>query len=232
MVGGNIISPINKKTGISFQEKFYLSKEVSIKYYEGIIWGAMMGSFGGCYSIRKDMICDIPVDKLYMDDFYITLKVLENKGKAISEINAIAYEDVSNIIAEEFRRKIRISLGTIPILLQYFKVWLFPRTGIGFCLLSHKVIRYLGPILLIISFLSNLFIININIFFKISFILQFYFIFINPIIDILLKKLNCNIKLLRFITHFYFMNWALLLGMIKYFNSNNINSWKPTERNQ
>jgi hypothetical protein len=75
-----------------------------MKYKEGVVWGAMMGAFGGCYAIRKNYFKPTP-DTFIVDDFYITMSVLEQGGKAITALQATCYEDVSNKIKEEFRRK-------------------------------------------------------------------------------------------------------------------------------
>jgi hypothetical protein len=53
-----------------------------------------------------------------------------------------------------------------------------------------------------------------------------------PLFDQGLKKLNIHLKLLRFATHFYLMNWALLKGLIWYMKGVETNVWKPTQRNQ
>src|SRR6185437_15691809 len=110
LVGGNILNPEFKKTGISFQEKKYLERENRIKYLEGISMGAMIGAFGGCYSIRRNLFVAVPLNWL-VDDFYIGMQVLRQGKKTINELSAICTEDVSNKIMEEFRRKVRISAG-------------------------------------------------------------------------------------------------------------------------
>jgi len=53
-----------------------------------------------------------------------------------------------------------------------------------------------------------------------------------PIADEILKKMNIHISLLRFISHFYLMNLALLIGFIKYAKGVESNVWKPTQRYQ
>ncbi|MDD3630821.1 MAG: glycosyltransferase, partial [Bacteroidales bacterium] len=67
---------INESTdGITLPEQQYISLESKIKEYEGCIWGKTMGSFGGCYAMRKDLFSPIPEDKLIMDDLYICLNI-------------------------------------------------------------------------------------------------------------------------------------------------------------
>ena len=132
LVGGNIVNYGESKDGISFQEKAYINRENRIKYMEGVVWGTMIGAFGGCYSIRKKYYAAVP-PKFFMDDFYITMNVLENKGKCINELEALCREDVSNKISEEFRRKIRISIGNFQNLMRYRKLLWPVFSGLSFC---------------------------------------------------------------------------------------------------
>ena len=63
-----------------------------------------MGAFGACYAIRKELFDPIPANFL-MEDFYITLRVIEAGYAAKCDLQAIAYEDVSNSWREEFKKK-------------------------------------------------------------------------------------------------------------------------------
>jgi hypothetical protein len=53
-----------------------------------------------------------------------------------------------------------------------------------------------------------------------------------PLIDYLLRKLNIHIVFLRFITHFYSMNLALLAGFFKFIKGSETNVWQPTQRKE
>lgn len=229
-VGGNIINPIFKSDGISYQEKSYLTRENTIKYQEGILWGTMIGAFGGCYSIRANNYTPVPQNFL-MDDFYISMNVLENKKKAINELDAQCIEDVSNKIEEEFRRKVRISAGNFQNLNRYKALLWPPYTGLAFCFLSHKVLRWYGPVLLLLAFICSLFLCFFSNFY-LYFVLLQVLLFISPVIDKILKAIGLHIKLLRFATHFVLMNLALLKGLIWYLQGVESNVWKPTQRNQ
>lgn len=229
-VGGNILNPVFKSDGISFQEKSYLTRENNIKFQEGLIWGAMIGAFGGCYSIRGSYYMPVPQNFL-MDDFYISMSVLENKKKAINELDAHCFEDVSNKIEEEFRRKVRISAGNFQNLNRYKGLLWPPFTGIAFCFLSHKVIRWYGPILLLLAFLCSLVLCFFSNYYSFFVLLQIL-LFSSPILDKALKSVGIHIKLLRFATHFVLMNVALLKGLIWYIQGVESNVWKPTQRNQ
>lgn len=229
LVDSNMINRGLKKEGISVQEKTYIQSEVAIKNAEGILWGSMMGPFGGCYAMRKKYFKEVPANFL-VDDFYINMKTIEQGGRCINEIDARVYEDVSNNLSEEFRRKIRISTGNFQNLFAFFSL-LLRFNGIAFSFLSHKVLRWLGPLFIVFGMVAT---------FVLSFSFQHYriffytgiIIFTIPIIDILLKKINIHNRYLRFVTHLLGMNLALFIGLIKYAKGVNTSIWEPTKRNQ
>ena len=55
LVDSRMINEGIKKKGISRQESAYISMEVNLKHHEGLVWGTMMGPFGGCYAMRKNL---------------------------------------------------------------------------------------------------------------------------------------------------------------------------------
>lgn len=229
VVGANIINTNVKSSGISFQEKTYLMNENKIKYLEGVIWGAMIGAFGGCYAIRKELYRPVPKN-YFMDDFYITLMVISLGSKTINELEAICYEDVSNQLSEEFRRKIRISIGNYQNLVSFAHLLKKPWKGYSFAFWSHKVLRWLGPFFIILVLLLTILKAH-EPFYYYLLVLQVVLMLI-PFIDLFVRKINLHIILLRFITHFYSMNLALLIGFFKFLKGVNSNVWEPTKRFQ
>ena len=229
LVAANIINTGLRKDGISYQEHTYIKRENLIKHYEGLLWGTMMGAFGACYAIRANLFPVIPRN-FFMEDFYITLKVIQSGKKAIAEPDAIAIEDVSNEITEEFKRKIRISAGNFQNLGVFWPMLLKFYTGAGFSFLSHKVLRWLGPLFLIGAFISSIILFNTNTFYQLAFYLQLAGL-LTPLFDKLLSAVNLHIYFLRLLAYFYTMNLALLLGFIKYAKGIKSSTWRPTERN-
>jgi len=223
-VAANIIkvSPNNK--GIASQEKSYIAIENKIKHQESLRWNVVMGAEGGCYAIRKVSFSKVP-PKFFMDDFYITMNVIEQGKQIVFDKEAVCNEDVPTKSAEEFKRKVRISIGNFQNLMRY-KSLLFSFNGISFAFWSHKVLRWLTPFLLITAFISTYFLMFHDAYFKILFLLQL-FGFVTPVLDWLLRV---NIPLMRFVSHFYLMNLALLRGFIIYVKGVESNVWQPTKR--
>ena len=230
LVDSNMVNIGIKKSGISLQEKTYISSEVKFKHAESKLLGMLMGPFGGCFAIRKSLFIPIP-ENFMVDDFFVCMNILKNGNLAINDLDAVVYEDVSNQISEEFRRKRRISMGNFINLFHFKKLLLKPFTKLGFIFLSHKVIRWFGPILLLLVLASNFILISDSIFYKIAFFSQLI-LFISPFIDLLLRKIGIHVLILRFVTHFYSMNLALFMGMIDYLTVNKKGVWEPTKRKQ
>jgi cellulose synthase/poly-beta-1,6-N-acetylglucosamine synthase-like glycosyltransferase len=227
-VASNVMNNGERVDGISHQEKGYIQRENLIKYYEGKIWGAMQGAFGACYAMRADCLPLIPKNYL-MEDFYISMHILQRGKKAICELKAICYEDVSNEIREEFKRKTRISTGNYQNLSVYWPL-LLKFDGIAFAFFSHKVIRWMGPFLILSMLLSSAILAVYSPFYLLVLMLLLLFL-VSPLIDKALKSIGFNIRLLRFVAYFNVMNWALLYGFYKYVQGVQTSAWSPTKRN-
>ena len=229
LVDSNIVNSGVQKNGISLQEKTYISTEVKFKHAESKIWEKLMGPFGGCFAIRKSLFSPIP-EHFLVDDFFVCMNILKNGSHSINDLEAVVFENVSNELSEEFRRKRRISKGNF-INLFHFRNLLNPFKQLGFIFISHKVLRWLTPLFLIMVFVSSYALISKSIFYQLSFVLQISLIIL-PFIDYILHKIGIHILVLRFITHFYSMNFAMLFGMFDYFFSSETGLWEPTKRKQ
>ncbi|MEZ4884033.1 MAG: glycosyltransferase [Chitinophagales bacterium] len=229
VVAANILNLEVKEAGISVQEKWYIQRENSVKYLEGVWGGCMMGAFGAAYALRAKYFEAVP-ENFIVDDFYLTLKAIEKGGLSIKEPNAVCYEDVSDDIFEEFRRKKRISSGNFQNLRTFLHLT-YPNQGkVAFCFWSHKVLRWLGPFFMLIALFSSGLLAFQNHFYALLLCLQIILYGI-PLLDYLLKKINIHFKILRFISYFQLMNVALLLGFFNYLKGIKSNVWKPTKRN-
>ncbi|MEM6379953.1 MAG: glycosyltransferase family 2 protein, partial [Bacteroidota bacterium] len=217
--------------GISQAENQYLSAEVKLKHWESQAWRKMMGPFGGCYMIRTDYFKPVPANFL-VDDFYIAMKVFEQKGQAINDLEAHCYEDVSHEIKEEYRRKKRISAGNFQNLLTFKHLWWPPFQLTNWIFFSHKILRWLGPFFLLGMMLGmGILATSNNLLMDLMFLLLVVGIFGVPILDWLLEKLGLNLYIFRGLRYFMLMNLALLEGFFKYLKGIKSNVWQPTKRN-
>ncbi|HQQ94485.1 MAG TPA: glycosyltransferase [Bacteroidia bacterium] len=226
LVAGNIIKESANNDGISFQEKTYLSFENLIKSAESNAFQLIIGAEGGCFAIRKELYSKVPSHYI-VDDFFLTLEVL-NKGKlAIFNAAALCSEDVNVDPAGEYRRKVRISSGNFQNL-AHFRKNLWPLWNpLPFVFWSHKVLRWLTPFLLIIALISSAFLAASSFWFTLIFLLQFLG-FLLPFADRMAEFKN---PVLKFISHFYLMNIALLHGFVRFCRGIKSSVWQPVKRN-
>ncbi len=225
-VCANIIKVSNVNAGIASQEKSYIAIENKIKYGESVMWQVVMGAEGACYAIRRENFSQVP-PKFYMDDFFITMNVIEQGKEIVFDTEAICYEDVPTQSSEEFKRKVRISIGNFQNLFRYKKLLLPFWKGAAFAFLSHKVFRWFTPFFLIAAFIvSCILALSLKSFVIIAALQLIGFLM--PVFD---KLLNINFNPLKFISHFYLMNLALFKGFLIFIKGVESNVWQPTKRN-
>lgn len=228
VVAGNIIYTRTSPSGISIPEWNFLARETRIKTIEGRVWGCTIGAEGGCYAIRTGLYSPVPKG-FAVDDFYISMKILEKGYRSLLEPKAVAYEDVADKLGEAFRRKVRISSGNFMNLKVFRKLLWPPFTGLFFCFFSHKVLRWFGPFALLVILATNIILAPRHEIYMATLMAQLGILAI-LIIDYLLRKIRFHIVFLRFITHFYSMNLALLLGFFKFLQRERTDVWEPTKR--
>jgi len=226
LVDTNMVNRGMKEEGISHQEKAYISREVSIKDRESRLWGAMMGPFGGCYAIRKEDYARVPSNFL-VDDFYINMRIFEKGKLAINDIRALVFENIPDELKVEFRRKVRIGTGNFQNLRKFWRLIFSARYGFAF--LSHKVIRWFGPFFLLIALTANIYLASQGKLY-LWILLGHLVIYLIPLLDWGLKKLNINIGPFRLATHFFSMNAALFIGFFRSLGKIHSGIWERTER--
>jgi cellulose synthase/poly-beta-1,6-N-acetylglucosamine synthase-like glycosyltransferase len=230
LVGGGIINENINRDGVSIQEKAFTSREFKIKMREGLIWGATIGVEGGIFAIRKKLYRPVPKG-FSVDDFFISMSVLRLRKKVILDTDVITHEDLPGLISEEYRRKVRIATGNFRNMRYFFKELLTPWKGASFAYISHKVIRWLGPFIMLLFLLSTILLYNRTSYELYNYALYATAIVISlPIIDFFLSKIGIHVVFLRFVRHFVTMNIALFHGFINNIGGITRDVWQPTNR--
>ena len=203
-------------------EMFYNNGELALKKGESVS-GNVIGAFGSGYAIRKELYTAVPKGFL-VDDFLIFCKVLLMGYKNVYAEHAITYMPIDSDSKTQFKRKLRISIGNFQNLkILYPLLNPFKYKG-AYSFLSHKVIRWIGPFLLISIFCIIFELSFKNTFFSYLLLLQFAF-YVIAILDLLLRKITSKSYFTSFIGHFVSMNFALLLGFLKFLTSKPDGTW-------
>ena len=228
LLGAFVLHPDTPQNGIAKQESQYINRENRVKYLEGLLWGSMMGAFGACYAIRTKLFPKLP-ENFLMEDFYVSMHVLNAGYRVVAEPKATCFEDLPEEVTQEFRRKVRISTGNFQNL-NAWKNLLWPPNPIAFTFWSHKILRWIGPIFLMLCWASSLYLAIHSPIYKYLFAIQTFLMFV-PLMDKALGNIGIHIGPLRLIGYFYSMNLALLAGFIQYVKGVKTSAWQPTARN-
>ena len=218
--------------GVGGSERAYIGREVRIKYREGRLWRRMIGPFGGCYALRSNYFRPVPPDSL-VDDFYLAMQVFVRGGGARNDLAAYSYEAVGERLDEEFRRKARISTGNVQNLRTFRRLWWPPTTPLGFAFFSHKILRWLGPLWLLLLYGGAAWAAGggnmpgVYLFTGINVLLVGL-----PLLDWGLHHLGLPAGPLRTWRYFVLMNVALGLGWWRYLTAEQRGIWEPPRREE
>lgn len=119
----------------------------------------LSGCCGCIYSVRKSAYTALAPDVI--SDLVQPLWVIQKGYRVVFEDRALAYEETTESTSEEFAMRVRVitrgmrGLLSVPELL---KPWKYP--WIAFQLLSHKILRWMVPIFLLLLLSSNLVLMN------------------------------------------------------------------------
>jgi cellulose synthase/poly-beta-1,6-N-acetylglucosamine synthase-like glycosyltransferase len=210
-------------------EGVYVGMEMKLRRLESAICN-LTGVSGCLYAIRRELINEIPDDLI--DDFYLPLQVVKQGKRVISEPEGIAYVTRVSDFKEEFKRRRRTALGGLEVffaelsLLNPFKYGFFSLE-----LLSHKLLRWLTPFLLLLLVLCNLFLLQ-HFIFKLTLLIEIFSILIALVYLIFLanKKLTGLFSLMESIFYFYLVNLALLFAWTKFILGKREIIWEPSKR--
>jgi cellulose synthase/poly-beta-1,6-N-acetylglucosamine synthase-like glycosyltransferase len=129
-------------------DSLYWKYETFLKKCESRL-GALLGSNGGIYAIRRAAFTRMPSNTL-VDDFVLPLLIRQKSGcRIVYDKDAVACEETPAAMTSEFHRRARIGAGGFQSI-GILKGLLHPRHGwVAFTFLSHKVLRWACPLLLL-----------------------------------------------------------------------------------
>jgi len=124
-----------------------------IKYFQSRI-STLTGCSGCIYSIRRSLYVPLPDNAC--SDLVEPLHVVAAGYRVVFEHRAVAYEETTNTIVNEFVMRVRVATHGLTGLLNGVGVVGFAkRPWITFQLISHKLLRWAAPFCLLSVFLSS-----------------------------------------------------------------------------
>ena len=140
-------------------DSVYWRYETFIKTLESR-FGTVLGANGPIYAFRRAHYQPIPQEAI-VDDFLIPLLMRLRLGGHIFLVpTARAWEVSPERVCDEFRRRVRIGAGDLQALMWTWRLLLPWQGMVALAYLSHKVLRWLGPWLMLVGFAANLWLVH------------------------------------------------------------------------
>ena len=132
-----------------------------------------LGVYGGFYAIRRKLASILPEGTI-LDDMLQPLSVIRQGYRSVLDLRARVYDIWPKSLRGEFHRKVRTLAGNFQLL--QLAPWLLSRQNrLRFELISHKLMRLLVPILLVILLMSSALLATHSFFYMVAFATQFVF---------------------------------------------------------
>lgn len=141
---------------------FYWKYEKFIRRCESQ-WRGVPGATGACYAIRKPLFRPIP-EQTILDDVVIPMQAVTRGYRCLFEPAAQVFDEPSQSSGQESVRKRRTIAGAAQ-LMRLFPEWLMPtHNPLWFEYVSHKLMRLLAPLLMVVALTTNLLLLNVPVY--------------------------------------------------------------------
>jgi poly-beta-1,6-N-acetyl-D-glucosamine synthase len=115
--------------------------------------GSVVGVTGAIYAIRRELYVDIPAGTI-LDDVFVPMSVARMGKRVIFQPSAIARDRIFSEPGKEFSRKVRTLTGNYQLV--RLAPWLLsPANPLLFRFISHKLLRLVVPLLLVLMLLTS-----------------------------------------------------------------------------
>ncbi len=208
----------------SNQDGLYWKLEKLLKFNESRL-GALLGANGAIYCIRTDLYQALEPDCI-IDDFMVVMHI-SLKGLVVKyDSEAIAFEDEAPSAQDEYKRRVRIGAGNYQVFFRNLDALSLHRPMLFFCYVSHKVLRWFAPHLLLIVLMANILLLDAPIymiFLAAQCLLYAGVYFVH-------RKAWQPPGLLKLPVFLLYMNVALGHGFLRYLGGNAAGAWERTAR--
>jgi len=215
------------KGGVGEGEGLYIRIDTAIRRLESEVASAT-GMSGSFYLVRRDLCPPFPVD--LATDMFSALYCVERDCFAIVEPSSKTRIAAQPDPACEFSRKVRTmvtglrALRAFPHMLNPFRYGIY-----AWCLISHKILRYLTPFFASFVLISMLYLS----FSSLTFRLLLALILAVAGISLLQIKVNTSTQLPGIIKapgFFCIASAAAVIGWYRFLRGERFVTWQPTER--
>ena len=222
---GRVIYQDVKDSSVGAGTQSYWNYEFFLKRHESNVC-SLIGVCGCMYAVRKSAY--VPLYNDACSDFIIATTMVEQGLRAVYVPEAVCMEEPNRQAKKELKARVRIISQTFSDLWRNRSVLNPFRSGFyAIQLWSHKVMRYLVPICLILIFLSSGFLASSNVFYAALFVAQLAFYFA-AFVSWVLERFGVTLRLLALPQYFVITNLASLIAFVKFVSGETYTKWEPS----
>jgi cellulose synthase/poly-beta-1,6-N-acetylglucosamine synthase-like glycosyltransferase len=190
--------------------------------------GTITGCCGCIYSVRRELYEPLPAE--IISDLVEPLKILEKGYRIVFEPDAIAFEETTENTSEEFSMRVRVVTRGMRGL-WYMRTLFNPfRYGfVSFQLFSHKVLRWLIAVFLLVLFVSNVWLLGSSWFYDAAFGLQLAFYGV-ALLGFVAERANISFKMLTVPLYFVTVNAATIVALYRVWKGHKAVTWETLRR--
>ena len=210
------------------QDSLYWRVEQFLKFFEARI-GGLLGANGAIYAIRRELWQPLASDTI-CDDFCVAMSVAATGHRLVYEPAAWAEEDTPDAIGEEYKRRVRIGIGNFQALVRHPEYLSRTSAGTRFAYVSHKVLRWIAPHLLVLGLAASLWLAHASWGWRIFAGLQIVGYVGAAALYGVSSRGGQLPGLLRIPAFLFALNWAFLIASYRYATGRYSGSWRRTAR--
>jgi cellulose synthase/poly-beta-1,6-N-acetylglucosamine synthase-like glycosyltransferase len=221
---GTVIYAHDADSSVSHGTRSYWNYEFLLKKHESAIT-SLIGVCGCMYAVRKSAY--IPLYHEACSDFLVATTMVRQGLRAVYEPEAVCVEEPNARAHKELAVRVRIIAQTLADLWRNRDVLNPFRKGFySVQLLSHKVMRYLVPLFLIVVLVTSALLALTNLFYAAIFVCQICF-YLLGVASVLMVRLGINSRLLALPQYFVITNLACLIALFKLVRGERYIKWEP-----
>jgi len=222
---GRVIYQDVKDSSVGAGTQSYWNYEFFLKKHESNVC-SLIGVCGCMYAVRKSAY--VPLYNDACSDFIIATTMVEQGLRAVYVPEAVCMEEPNRQAKKELKARVRIISQTFSDLWRNRGMLNPFRSGFyAIQLWSHKVMRYLVPICLILIFLTSGFLASSNVFYAALFVGQLAFYFA-ALVSWVLERFGVTLRLLALPQYFVITNLASLIAVVKFVSGETYTKWEPS----
>lgn len=223
-VAGRLIYVDPTDSSVGQGARSYWNYETFIKRHESRI-GSLIGASGCLYAVRRTAY--VPLYHEACSDFIIATKMVEQGLRAVYEPDAVCTEETNGHVEKEMKMRVRVIAQTFTDLWRHRAMMNPFRSGFyAVQLLSHKVMRYAVPHLLIAILVTSAILAPGSHFYLMVLVLQLG-CYLSAFAAWALDRAGVRNRLLALPQYFMLANVASLIACYQFLRGERYARWEP-----